>query len=230
MKGTRLIEMVTWDPDLFKNIVLPPKMVEAGLTETVIDTIMMDHFKHICIYEEPQFFKSCLELFFRKHLDEFKRLYETVIVEYNPIENYDRFEDNHRKLKETGGYTDTKSGGYSDHTTGGYSDTGSGSDSVTNEISAMNSGGFQNDTKSTTELGTTVRRENDETVSHTDDGSLNHDRDAIDDETFHARVHGNIGVTTTQQMISQERESVQFNIFSHISQAFFSELMVQVWE
>lgn len=214
MLGTRLLEMVTWNPDLFKGIVLPPKMVQANLTQTVIDTIMKEHYNHVCLYEEPAFFKQCIDLFFQQHLIEFTKLYDTVIVEYNPIENYDRYEDSHRVVKGDDNYNDAN--------TGGYTDTNGGSDITTNQVSAMNDTGFQNDSKSTTTLGSSMTRDN-----HI---NLAHDESYSNDDTYHARTHGNIGVTTTQQMLEQERRIAEFNIFFHISNKFFEELMVQVYD
>ena len=35
-----------------------------------------------------------------------------------------------------------------------------------------------------------------------------------------ARISGNIGVTTTQQMIKEEREVSEFNIYSYIADRF----------
>lgn len=42
-------------------------------------------------------------------------------------------------------------------------------------------------------------------------------------------MYGNIGVTTTQQMIQEEREVVQFNIYDHICNAFKDRFCVTVY-
>lgn len=46
---------------------------------------------------------------------------------------------------------------------------------------------------------------------------------------YKERVHGNIGVTTTQQMIEQQRESVQFNIYVWIVKKYKDEMMSCVY-
>lgn len=47
--------------------------------------------------------------------------------------------------------------------------------------------------------------------------------------TFSSRIHGNIGVTTTQQMIEQERNSVQFCMTQYIIDDFISRFCVGVY-
>lgn len=47
--------------------------------------------------------------------------------------------------------------------------------------------------------------------------------------SFSSRTHGNIGVTTTQQMIEQERKSVQFCMTAFIIDDFISRFCVGVY-
>lgn len=47
--------------------------------------------------------------------------------------------------------------------------------------------------------------------------------------TYKSRVHGNIGVTTTQQMLQQERESVQFCMTQFIIDDFISRFCIGVY-
>ena len=47
--------------------------------------------------------------------------------------------------------------------------------------------------------------------------------------TYASRVHGNIGVTTTQQMIEQERKSVQFCMQEYIINDFITRFCVGVY-
>lgn len=49
------------------------------------------------------------------------------------------------------------------------------------------------------------------------------------DGTFTSRIHGNIGVTTTQQMIEQERRSVQFCMTEYIINDFITRFCVGVY-
>lgn len=192
MREITLLEQVTWNPDLFKDIVLPEKIIPH--METVINQIMADNANLKCAYPHPQMFKQMVDHFFKSRLTEFTRMYETVIADYDPIENYNRYEDSN------------------DTSGGGFTDTNGGSNTTVNEVSAMNSGGFQNDDKSTTTLGTTYTRKNDGRYTH------------------HSRIHGNIGVTTTQQMLESERKLLEFNYFKYVSSKFAEDLMIRVYD
>lgn len=179
---------------MFQNIVLPDNLIP--LSENIVNQIMMDNYSFLCMYEEPRFFKQFVDHFFKSHEIEFKKMYDTVLLEYNPIENYDRVEDG---TSENWGKDD-------------YTNTNSGKDVTTNTISAMNSSEFQNDTKSQLELGT----------------SMTHGDKYDNNNKYHSRTHGNIGVTTSQQMIEQERRVAEFNILQYISDKFGHELMIRV--
>lgn len=48
-------------------------------------------------------------------------------------------------------------------------------------------------------------------------------------EDFESRIHGNIGVTTSQQMIESELELRKFDIYADIARRFENEFIVQVY-
>ena len=48
-------------------------------------------------------------------------------------------------------------------------------------------------------------------------------------EVFHSRIRGNIGVTTSQQMIQAQRDLVQFNIVNYIVASFRSRFSIDVY-
>lgn len=81
------------------------------------------------------------------------------------------------------------------------SDTSSGGDTAHGYTAGFNDAGTYANvpaSKTVSQLGSTVSSE----------------RDFTDTRTMQAR--GNIGVTTTQEMITQEREVAQFNLINHI--------------
>lgn len=48
-------------------------------------------------------------------------------------------------------------------------------------------------------------------------------------ETVSTRSHGNIGVTSSQQMIEQEREVAQFSIYSFIARSFIDRFCIELY-
>lgn len=117
------------------------------------------------------------DMFHLKYGGKYNRLLDIVDLEYNPIENYDRYED----LKKTFGDTGTTSS----------SNTGSNTGTQTNinQIEGFNSSTFTDSDKST-------RTDN---LSHSETGSGSHTNSGTENNLNH--IHGNIGVTTADQMI-----------------------------
>ena len=81
------------------------------------------------------------------------------------------------------------------------------------------------DTKNT---GTdTMNRTGTETTGHTgtikDDGS----EDSFNDHIAH--IHGNIGVTTSQQMLQAELDIDMWNVYEHITDLFLNEFVIPIY-
>ena len=54
--------------------------------------------------------------------------------------------------------------------------------------------------------------------------------DTIDTENVHdGRIHGNIGVTTSQQMLQAELDIAQWNIYEHIKDIFMQEFCIMIY-
>lgn len=77
--------------------------------------------------------------------------------------------------------------------------------------------------------------------SGTDRGTVNHngtDTGTVDNrstdtgtiQTVHeGHIHGNIGVTTTQKMIEEQRELVKFNVIDYIIEDFKKKFCLKIW-
>lgn len=59
-------------------------------------------------------------------------------------------------------------------------------------------------------------------------GDVN-DRDYNETLTHKLKAYGNIGTTTTQDMIKAERDIVTFNVYEYIAQDFYKEFCLGVW-
>lgn len=164
-------------------VTLPGKLEEHRVD--IANTIMTKCGELDVGYENPHMFTQVMFNWFNINYINWGKMWDALMEEYNPIENYDRTEDS------TSDNTFT-----------------AGTQNVTeNEISAMNTSGYSNDTKNT---------------------SVNSGTDESDN-VYHSRVHGNIGVTTTQQMIQQELELRKWNLFEYIADKFEEDLMIRVY-
>lgn len=166
--------------------------------------------------------------------------YATLNFEYNPISNFDMTET------ETGsgttGNTRTNTGTQTDANTGTVSTTHTGTQgtSVNNTVSGTSSGsadrglyGFNSSesvgdstdsttsTTSTTATGSSTRTDNltdarTDNTTRTRTDNLSESESGTHSDTRTLTRSGNIGVTTSQQMIEAERELNRWNYFFNI--------------
>lgn len=175
--------------------------VPDGMDKQIaIDTICMRSREMEVLYPNLEFFAIRIGMWSRKHQYNWKKLYDTTLLEYNPIENYDRIEE----------WNDT--------------DTESGSSTVTNEI--MNTGTVtEQNTAFNAGLADHAKEISDNDT--TNNGSGTNKRDAKHSRS--GRAHGNIGVTTSQQMIESERDVAMFNIYDIIAESFVENFCLLVY-
>lgn len=185
----------------YKNTLFNEFNVPEGMDKQIaIDTICMRSRELEVLYPNLEFFAMRIGMWSRKHQYNWKKLYDTMLLEYNPIENYDRMEE----------WNDT--------------DTESGSNTVTNEI--MSSGTItEQNTAFNAGLADHAKEISDNDT--TNNGSGTNKRDAKHSRS--GRAHGNIGVTTSQQMIQSEREVAMFNIYDIIAESFVENFCLMVY-
>ena len=61
-------------------------------------------------------------------------------------------------------------------------------------------------------------------ISHTDNMTKGEQVDILD-----SHIHGNIGVTTSQQMLTQELELGYWNVYEKITELFLQEFVIPVY-
>lgn len=171
--------------------------------ETVKDSILLETSEYSVIYPNPLLLRSYIKLWSDKNFPVWDELYKTTQYEYNPIHNYDREEHGkdvntlNRNEKPDITTTDSYSRALNENTT---RDT---------DVAAFNNGLADANTETVnTDLGGSSNNTNKRT------GNIKTDEDSTLIHDFHA--YGNIGVTSTQELIQQQRELVQFNIVDYI--------------
>lgn len=148
--------------------------------------------------------------------DDLNRIYNAWITEYNPLENYDRQESSSTETSKEENHTISESGENSNS----KSDEASGTDTTTEIFkntteeyeSGMNSSAtYTPDRKTKNESledGNTTDLLHGEKHDISESGSFSSEKsDAIsgtDSTSTSGRTHGNIGVTTSQQMLQSE--------------------------
>lgn len=201
-------------PSLLDGVVVP----DGIDTDILKSNIMLEAGLRIPLYSEPETMKEAISVWFLSRAWTFEHLLAIIESEYSPIENYDRNES----------YTRT----YDDETD--RTETGSGSDTTerstdgnlveTDDVSAFDATGYQPSTQRTTDDDRTITDE----LSYGKTLTINDDYKRK--EGYTGRTHGNIGVTTNQQMIEQEIALLgSFNLYQWIAKQFAADLTLGVW-
>ena len=147
------------------------------------------------------------EVFITLYVNKYRydKLYNTTVLDYSPIENYDRVESTTTAKTTTithGDQSETVA-----TTTGEQTNTTEGQ----NKISPFDTPNLVN-TDGSNITDTTGARSDSSTLSR---NSYNDTDNGID--TVTSRIHGNIGVTTSQQMLMSERDVANFSLIKIIA-------------
>lgn len=147
------------------------------------------------------------------YLDKWNKLYNVLNSEYNPIENYNRVENT--TINNTGKETTNENINNSEVLTGGH--TNNNTNENTHKVSAFNDENFSNDSNDVNN-STDEFTYNNETKTNT--GKNISSKNNTGTNETHSTISGNIGVTTTQQMIVSEIELRKYNLVNE----FYSDL------
>lgn len=187
--------------DLFEGLTLPEGLVKKTLT----DNILLEGGEFEVVYSDPWALKNFISIWADREQATFKRWVDALAIEYAPLENYDRHED----------WTDTLDSDGTNSTTGTNDTITSGT--VTTDVSAYDSNGYQPKDKVTSS----------ETI---DNDTTENSTSTLDNEGVHTgRIHGNIGVTTSQQMLEAELDLGYWNIYSRITDMFLKEFCIMIY-
>lgn len=214
MPRVTLIGFYRWNPNLFADCVLPQNVSRETLVHRILRTCG-DLYPY---HQDGDELKVSIDEWFSTRLDGWNRIVNALSAEYNPIENYDRKEDITRGWQDKG--TDTEN-------LIGNSQGSSTSNTVANRQERQSA--FDSDTY--TPIGmedTTADQTGTSKEDSTTDRTMNYGRGR--DETETVRAHGNIGVTTNQQMITEEiRVREEYDIYRIITRDFEDEFLIRIY-
>lgn len=234
MARMTLFGMYQYDQTLLDGVILP----DGFDNEVAKETIIFQSGDLYPYYQVPPQLKHQISNWFTVRYNDFAQMYKALHAEYSPIENYDRTENSKRNLQDSGRDTETLSLGSSNTQTHSGADTlhveQTLDEETTNQVSAYDTSSLQNrnashttgtpESTNTNSYASQVKEEK----SGADTRQTNYGKGSSD--TFESRVHGNIGVTTAQQMIEAELEMRRkYDLYKIIAQMFEEYFIVQIY-
>ena len=191
---------------LFDDIVIPASIDK----DTLVNIILLESAEFEVVYSNPLFMHRAIQLWFRKWNRTFTKWMEVLELKYNPLDNYDRTEE----WSDKSGTTAT--GTVSDESHGTTNERGSSN----NNVSAYDSDTFEPSENSSSSSNASVDNKTDTTTASASDTSSIHT----------GRVHGNIGVMSTQELLKRELELDKFNVYNQIVDMFLREFCLLIYD
>ena len=197
-----LIGLYSYDNTIFDLLTLP----EGIDKDTLINNIFSRSGEFEVMYPDPTYLKPAIGAWSAKWQSTFIRWLNALSIEYDPLENYNRYEH----------WTDD------DDTT----ITGNASGNSTGKTHSVNT-----DKVSADDAGDIFTNRGQNVIDGNDSGtSSSNTKEVTDGTTEHdGRIHGNIGVTTSQQMLLSELDLGYWNIYEKITDIFLTEFVIPVY-
>lgn len=213
------------EPTLFDELELPGSMNK----DVLIDNILYEAAPLEAYYPDPNFMKFMIGRWSFMNQSVWQKLYNTTVLEYNPIFNYDRTEEwsENEQMLDKRTLTGTEMETSTDNSSGEIRSSGTVKSEL--NVSGYNESSYvpREQTIETPDTLTSNTSETDRIVSIDKNDTENMDRKRDNIRT--GRAFGNIGVTTTQQMIQQERETVLFNMYKVITDSFIERFCLMIY-
>ena len=200
--------------DLFKNMSLP----EGVNLTTLQSNILFQGGEFEVQSANPFFIQTMIGNWSKVYYDTIDRWVKALAIDYAPLENYDRQEH----------WTDEADGTGSSSRNGSVRETGT-LDATTTENTETKKSAFDSSTYSPYQQENTTGTVDQDTTNNTTitDGTST---TSSNDSEHTGRVHGNIGVTTSQQMLTQELDMGYWNLYQRITDLFLREFTIPVYE
>lgn len=218
---TGLLDLLYFDGTIMDGFVVPDGIDRQLALDTIYQRCGLTPLYH----PDPTWLKFYISRWCAKNAKTWAELYKTTIQDYNPIYNYDRTEET----------TDTRSGTrkLSEDTSsntkqsGDSSVTDTSSDSSEHTMSADNSDSYEPGYKDVSNRQDTQESESSNRVDVSGDRAV--DETTGETYTHKLRAYGNVGVTTSQEMLEAQRKVVRYNVYDDIANSFKEEFCLYIY-
>ena len=223
-----IMGLYEYDNNIFQGLQVP-----TGLNrEAVINEILLQCAELEIMYPNIDIMKLAITTWSIANQYTWQKLYDTMVVDYNPIWNVDASVTEtlagteNRDIARAGSGSNNRTLNLADNETVNLADNETVNITDTEAVKGFNSDTWAESHKNAKAGTDNVAHTGTDNITHTGtDNIAITDTESVDDdltrsETRTQRRTGNIGVTTTQQMLEQERAIAEFNMISYIAQSF----------
>lgn len=243
-----LMGMYEYDNTILDFFHYPDKW-ETVDKDVFVNKLLLDTAELEVLYPDADIFKTAIKYWSAAEVQNWNKLYDTTVLKYNPIWNKDGTVTEIEKHVKNNNYTDVTDGKIADHSvTKGNQNTETSGNEKTNTTNNTNEKDyvFGFNSENAAQSGQTVtddtgrtntdRSENIKTnnsantdATTTNNTNFKHDEKENIDREYTRTEQGNIGITTTQQMINEEREVDKFNLMDYIIDRFKQRFCLLVY-
>lgn len=230
-----ILGLYDYDNTIFDQMALPAEINTNK--NTLIDNLLMECAEFEILYTDPNFMKYAIKSWSGMMVGIWEKQLATTKFEYDPIANYNRFEFykdiTDRTDKTTYNSTHKTEYDITDKTDYDITDTLTNGKTETISQNSYENAGLvtaaqtaNSGTDSNRKAGyDSTRKAGYDSLGRTGDDTLDIDNTFTHD----AHMSGNIGVTSTQDMIKQEREVVLYNMFEIIISDFKERFCLMIY-
>lgn len=224
-----LITIYNYDNTIFDNLQLPASMNK----DDFVNNLLLETAELELLYSRPDFLKFAIGAWSKKELSIWEKLDATLHYDYDPIYNTDKTETETVTEEKTGKRnidgSSTDTGSANSTSNSNYKRDEASTDA--RSVSAYDSDALKTSEQNSNEIRANNNDSSTNTSSSTGTSTLTQNTNSEDKGTItrELRSFGNIGTTTTQSMIEEERKVVQFCIDDYIINSFKRKFCILVY-
>ena len=210
----------------YDNTIFTDIYIKGVSKDQLIEHFLLSYGDLTPVYQDPSYLRRHVTSVARSLQWSIDHLWEVTQLEYNPIENYDRMES----WEDKGGGTFQKGKVDTEETfnKGDITTTFGKVTDSTHKVAAFNSSDPE---VANTDNNTDSGSDSQTFGADSSHGSVTNGLDESTTKGTHeGRIHGNIGVTTSQQMMQSEIDLTKaYNFLDEVCKLYADRLLIGVW-
>lgn len=205
------------EDSIFSLMQLPPGIDK----DTVTNNILLESMDFEAVYTDPDFLRDAISIWAKTNYRTFEKWYEAQQIEYDPLYNYDRYEE----WTDKGTEGKTTSGGQTGKSTATNTELNTSQETQDHYVAPYDTNQLTQDEQA--KNLTTDNINGTQVIDSQIDTTGKEDGTTSGEHKGH--LWGNIGVTTSQQMLQSEYDIAEWNLVKHITDMFIQKFCIMVY-